>query len=130
MNFNLVFSPKIDKVLKTFSREYKSGHMKPARLEVYKKLNKTLDILEKNPRHPGLHSHPNSSVSKWFGYDVWQSYIENRNSLARRLFWLYDPEVKGQIFVIGYCNHPESKNNDISPSMFDDMGKESLFYDV
>ena len=39
---------------------------------------------------------------------VWQSYLENRNSRAMRMFWVYGPNGDS-ITIIGLEPHPEDK---------------------
>ncbi len=41
---------------------------------------------------------------------VWQSYLENNNSEARRMFWVYGPNRR-YITIIGLDPHPESRKN-------------------
>jgi len=41
---------------------------------------------------------------------VWQSYVENRNSRALRMYWVYGPARK-EITVIGLEPHPEDSKN-------------------
>lgn len=39
---------------------------------------------------------------------VWQSYLENRNSRAMRMYWVYGPG-KDSVTIIGLEPHPEDK---------------------
>ena len=41
---------------------------------------------------------------------VWQSYLENKKSGARRMFWVYGPD-KNDITIIGLEPHPEDAKN-------------------
>lgn len=41
---------------------------------------------------------------------VWQSYLENNNSEARRMFWVYGSNRK-DITIIRLDPHPESSKN-------------------
>jgi hypothetical protein len=79
--------------------------------KLYKKWGKAMVHLAADPRYPGLHSHEIEALSRRFGDRVWQSYIENRNSNAGRLYWVYGPG-KGDITVIGLEPHPEDKKRD------------------
>ena len=47
-------------------------------------------------------------LSKRYGMKVWQSYLENKNSDAMRMFWVYGPGQR-EITVIGLEPHPEDK---------------------
>ena len=58
--------------------------------------------------YPGLKSHEITVLSKRYGMKVWQSYLENKNSDAMRMFWVYGPDQK-EITVIGLEPHPEDK---------------------
>lgn len=41
---------------------------------------------------------------------VWESYLENNRSGARRMFWVYGPN-KEDITIIGLEPHPEDSKN-------------------
>lgn len=41
---------------------------------------------------------------------MWQSYLENKKSGARRMFWVYGPDKK-DITIIGLEPHPEDAKN-------------------
>ena len=73
----------------------------------FEKWSKSLDLLSENPVHPGLQSHEIEDLSRKYGVKVWQSYLENRTSGARRMFWAYGPD-KGQITILGVENHPNT----------------------
>lgn len=77
---------------------------------LYQKWGKALKLVSENPRHPGLHSHDIPPLSERYGKKVWESYLENRNSDAFRMFWVYGPG-RMQITVIGLDPHPEDKKN-------------------
>ena len=49
-------------------------------------------------------------LSKRYGMKVWQSYLENKTSGARRMFWVYGPD-KQEITIIGLEPHPEDAKN-------------------
>ena len=76
-------------------------------IEFFDKWSKSVEILSVNPRHPGLHTHEIDDLSRKFGIKVWQSYLENRRSGARRIFWAYGPN-KQQITILAVERHPES----------------------
>ena len=52
--------------------------------EFFDKWSKAAELLSANPRHPGLQTHEIDDLSRKFGVKVWQSYLENRTSGARR----------------------------------------------
>lgn len=78
--------------------------------KLYKKWGKAMALLAINPQHPGLNSHEIEALSRRYGEKVWQSYLENQNSLAARMYWVYGPG-KGEITVIGLEPHPEDKKS-------------------
>ena len=45
-----------------------------------------------------------------YGMKVWQSYLENKTSKARRMYWVYGPDQK-DITIIGLEPHPEDAKN-------------------
>jgi hypothetical protein len=73
----------------------------------FEKWSKSLELLSGNPGHPGLQSHEIEDLSRKYGVKVWQSYLENRVSGARRMFWTYGPD-KGKITILGVENHPNT----------------------
>ncbi len=77
---------------------------------LYKKWGKAMALLAADPRHPGLRSHEIGPLSRRYGEKVWQSYLENTNPRASRMYWVYGPG-KTQITVIGLEPHPEDKKN-------------------
>jgi hypothetical protein len=72
-----------------------------------KQVNKTLALLQRDPRHPGLNSHPYSSYQNPFDPQqaVWESYVQNRTPGAYRIFWCYGPD-RGQITLLAITPHP------------------------
>ena len=74
----------------------------------FKRLQKGLALLSENPRHPGLHSHKVSAMTKRAGFEVWESYLQNNSPGAGRLFWAYGPD-KNSITVYAAEPHPNDK---------------------
>ena len=84
------------------------GKKKSTRSEgLFKQLLKALNHLQKNPKHPGLHSHEFDSLDHPYhkGEKVWESYIQNQTSGAYRLFWCYGKEV-GELTILAITPHP------------------------
>jgi hypothetical protein len=77
---------------------------------LHKKWGKAMALLASDPRHPGLNSHEIGPLSRRYGERVWQSYLENRNPRAARMYWVYGPG-KNEITVIGLEPHPEDKKS-------------------
>lgn len=78
--------------------------------QLYKKWGKAMYYLSINPLHNSLHSHEIKPLSERYGLKVWQSYLENKTSRARRMYWVYGPG-KDEITIIGLEPHPEDKKN-------------------
>jgi hypothetical protein len=82
-----------------------SGTLSADQRLLAKKLNKAIQLLESDPRHPGLRSHEIEALSRRVGAPVFESYLENKTPAAGRLFWLFGPS-RGYITVIGLEPHP------------------------
>jgi hypothetical protein len=74
---------------------------------LFKQINKTLKHLKTNPRHPGLKTHPYSSLEHpWDDKQkVFEAYVQNKTPAAYRIFWCYGPNKK-QITIISITAHP------------------------
>ena len=104
--------------------KYRNDHGEATRNEqtIYRKLGKAMKLLSGNPRHPGLHSHEISVLTKRYGgIKVWESYLENNTPGAGRIFWVYGPE-QNDITVIGIEPHPNDKGNAYKKITLSDMG--------
>lgn len=75
--------------------------------DLYRKIRKSLQYLETNPKHPGLNSHEIEVLTEKYGVRIWESYLENKKAGARRMFWIYGPETK-EITIVGIEKHPET----------------------
>ncbi|MFD1287823.1 hypothetical protein ACFQ32_08240 [Lactobacillus melliventris] len=100
----------MDELWQKLQTSYRSKSISKADANLYKKWGKALKFLSENPKHPGLHTHEISSLTNRYGMKVWQSYLENKTSNARRMFWVYAPNV-GDITIIGLDPHPENNKN-------------------
>ena len=87
-----------------------SGTLNKSDETLYSKWGKALKLLLQDPRYPSLHTHEIEPLSKRYGMKVWQSYLENRTSGAKRMYWVYGPN-KSDITIIGLEPHPEDKKN-------------------
>ena len=76
---------------------------------LFKQVKKTLDLLQSNPKHPGLHTHEYKSLTFEFDHQkrvkVFEAYVQNNTPGAYRVFWCYGPEA-GEITVIAITPHP------------------------
>ena len=72
-----------------------------------KQVEKTLELLEKNPKPPGLQSHQYDGIANPFepGKSVWEAYVQNRTPAAYRIFWCYGPDP-GQLTILAITAHP------------------------
>jgi hypothetical protein len=85
-----------------------SGRRKSSRTEgLFKQVHKTLELLQQNPRHPGLQTHEYSSIPNPYDQKqkVFEAYAQNQTPGAYRVFWCYGPEKK-QITVVAITPHP------------------------
>ena len=78
--------------------------------ELYMKWGSALKKLSVDPMYPSLHTHEIEPLSRRYGMKVWQSYLENKTSKARRMYWIYGPDQK-DITIIGLEPHPEDAKN-------------------
>ena len=69
-----------------------------------------MKLLADDPMYPGLQTHEIKPLSKRYGMKVWQSYLENKNSGAMRMYSVYGPG-QSDITIIGLEPHPEDKKN-------------------
>ena len=71
----------------------------------FRKIQKTLGLLQMNLRHPSLNTHEFVSLKGPNGEKVFEAYVENKTPSAYRIFWHYGPE-KDEISVIAITPHP------------------------
>ncbi len=102
--------PEMEALWADLSGKAKSGTLSKDEGALYKKLGKAMAFLSYDPKHPGLHSHEISALSRRYGVKVWQSYLENKTSSAGRIYWINGP-AKNDITIIGLEPHPEDKKN-------------------
>lgn len=72
-----------------------------------KQVDKCIELLLANPRHPGLKTHEYSTLAHPYDQKqkVFEAYAQNRTPGAYRIFWCYGPE-KDQITIIAITPHP------------------------
>lgn len=100
--------PEMQKRWEDLQQKYRSGAIKKKEEQLYKKWGKTLKLLSENPMHPSLRTHDIEPLTKKYGIKVWQSYLENKNSDAMRMYWVYGPNQQ-EITIVGLEPHPEDK---------------------
>lgn len=96
MNFRLIFVPTAIAALKALEKEQP---------QKYRKVLKTLALMERNLRHPGLNTHKYSSIQGKNGEEVFESYVENKTPGAFRVFWHYGPD-RQEITIVAITPHP------------------------
>jgi hypothetical protein len=74
-------------------------------LKRYKAVEKTLKLLQANPRHPGLHTHQYHSLVGPNGEKVFEAYAEQNTPAAYRLFFYYGDD-RGSIVIFSITEHP------------------------
>ncbi len=116
--------PEMEQFWENLRTKVQSGKANRNEQKLYRKVGKALNLLSKNPRHPGLESHEITSLTARYGTRVWQSYLENNTPSAGRLFWCYGPGRK-DITVIGIEPHPNDKNKAYDRITLSEMGVSS-----
>ena len=115
--------PEMEAFWKKLESKVDSGRANKSEIQIFNRIGKTLFLLSKDPRHPGLHSHEIASLSARYGRKVWESYIENNKPAAGRLFWVYGPR-QGEITIIAIEPHPNDKSSAYRKITLSSMGKE------
>ena len=95
MQFRLLFVPSAEKSLLDLQKNNPNK---------YKKVLKTLGLMETNLRHPGLNTHKYDSLQGANGEEIFESYVENKTPGAFRIFWHYGPD-KREITIIAITPH-------------------------
>jgi len=74
---------------------------------LFKQVNKTLNQLRENPRHPGLQTHPYYSLPHPYkkGDKVFEAYAQHETPGACRVFWCYGPKER-EITIVAITPHP------------------------
>ena len=102
--------PEMAELWNRLQTSYQDGTINKKDAELYKKWGSALKKLSQDPHYPSLHTHDIEPLSKRYGLKVWESYLENRKSGARRMFRVYGPN-KMEITVIGLEPHSEDAKN-------------------
>jgi hypothetical protein len=74
---------------------------------LFKQVDKSIEFLKSNPRHPGLHTHEYSALTHPYDQKqkVFEAYAQNNTPGAYRVFWCYGPE-KSHLTIIAITHHP------------------------
>ncbi len=105
--FQLKWSKAADAQFKEILKNAESTEPGSKQAGLAKQVQKSLALLQQNPRHPSLNTHPYSGYANPYktGKHVWEAYAQNRTAGAYRIFWCYGP-LKGWITVIAITPHP------------------------
>lgn len=96
MQFELIYQPSAEATLVNIER---------TDLKKYRKILKTLALMETNLRHPSLQTHKFDDLSGPNGEEVFEAYVENKTPAAFRVFWYYGP-AQGMITILAIVPHP------------------------
>jgi len=97
-----------EKILSRAKGSTGAGPSKASRqIGLFKQVTKALKLLAANPRHPGLRTHPYSSLPHPYDKDqkVFEAYAQNKTPGAYRIFWCHGPGAR-TITVIAITPHP------------------------
>jgi len=92
----ILFTTEAQKYLETLG---------PTDTKKYRKILKTLGLMEANLRHPSLHTHKYKSLKGPLGQEIFESYVENKTPAAFRIFWYYGP-FPGPLTILAITPHP------------------------
>lgn len=99
MQHSLVWSEEASAIMDDLERD-------PTYARKCRKIKKAAAQLQVNPRHPGLHTHPYSSLRGPGGEVVYEAYVENRTPSAWRIWYWYGPD-RGVITILTVGPHPD-----------------------
>ena len=102
--------PEMEALWNKLQTGHRNGKNSKKDEELYMKWGSALKKLSVDPMYPSLHTHEIEPLSRRYGMKVWQSYLENKTSKARRMYWVYGPAQK-DITIIGLEPHPEDAKN-------------------
>jgi len=88
--------------------DHRNGQGKATKPEgLFKQVQKCIELLSANPRHPGLQTHEYHSIQNPYNpkQKVFEAYAQNRAPAVYRIFWCYGPG-KDQITILAITPHP------------------------
>ena len=104
--------PEMEALWNKLQTGHRNGKNSKKDEELYMKWGSALKKLSADPMYPSLHTHEIEPLSRRYGMKVWQAYLENKTSKARRMYWVYGPDQK-DITIIGLEPHPEDAKNGV-----------------
>lgn len=102
--------PEMEALWNKLQTGHRNGKNSKKDEELYMKWGSALKKLSVDPMYPSLHTHEIEPLSRRYGMKVWQSYLENKTSKAKRMYWVYGPDQK-DITIISLEPHPEDAKN-------------------
>ena len=96
MQFRLEYQPEAEETL---------ANLQQTDPKKYKKVLKTLGLMQTNLRHSGLKTHKYDSLSGPDEEEVFEAYVENKTPAAFRVFWYYGPG-QNVITILAITPHP------------------------
>lgn len=114
--------PEMEKLWSDLVDKNTNNNLSSDEKKLYKKLVKTIKLLEENPFYNSLDTHEINELTERYGMKVWQSYMENRKPRASRIYWVYGPNKK-DITIIGLEPHPDDKSNAYKKIRLSNMNK-------
>jgi hypothetical protein len=97
----------------TAEAQYNRIQQDPALKGLLKQVRKTLGYLETNLRAKCLQTHKYESLTKRYGKEVFEAYIQQDTPAAYRVFWYYGPDEtdkKGKripiVTIVAITPHP------------------------
>lgn len=90
----------------------KSLRAAPSKAGTLRQVEKTLGLLETNPRHPSLETDKYDSITGPNGEEVFEAYAQNRTPGAYRVFFVYGSDRTGGrkripvITIVAITPHP------------------------
>jgi hypothetical protein len=96
-HFTLKFTPEALKQLEKLEQD-------KSLTKRLKAVRKTLGLMETNLRHPSLRTHEYTSLTRVFGWKVFEAYAESNTPAAYRILWHYGPK-EDEITVLTITRH-------------------------
>ena len=103
-----VYTDLEERAKTAFLNRKKKKRAKSSKIEgLFKQVDKTIDLLLNNPKHPSLNTHPYESIKHPYNpkEKVFEAYAQNKTPAAYRVFWCYGPNAK-EITIIAITAHP------------------------
>ncbi len=93
MKFSIVMGiPDMLEYWNSLQEKNENGTSTKDETKTYKLLHNTFKKISNDPKYPGLHTHEIDELTARYGFKVFQSYCENHNPKAMRVYWVYGPE--------------------------------------